>query len=151
MWNNDLYFYASLTSCYFSVPILFTFMILCKHLHMVSILSVASSVYGFDMKFCFIAFMIRFTDFLLFLSPYIVYSRDTLLTLTYGMVDILSVASSVYGFDVQFCSFAFMICFTDFMLYWNIIMILCKHLPIRDIPEDHNPLRERRDIRFNRK
>ena len=45
----------------FSVCILVTVMILCKH--MGRIILVASSVYGFDLYFCFIYFMIRFTDF----------------------------------------------------------------------------------------
>ena len=42
MWNNDLYFYASLTFCFFSVPILLTVIILYKHLHLDRIVSVAS-------------------------------------------------------------------------------------------------------------
>ena len=53
MWNTDLLLYASLTFCYFSVPILFTVTILCKHLHMGRIVSVALSVHGFDLYFCF--------------------------------------------------------------------------------------------------
>ena len=44
--------------------LLFTVMILCKHLQMGRIVSVASSMYGFDLYFCFIDFMICFTDFI---------------------------------------------------------------------------------------
>ena len=72
VWNADLHFYASVIFYYFSVPILFIVMILCKHLQMGRMFSGASSMYGFDLYFCFIDFMIRFTDFMLFLCSYIV-------------------------------------------------------------------------------
>ena len=49
------------------------------------IVSVASSIYGLDLYFCFIDFTIRFTDLMLFLSPYIDNSHDTSLqTITFG-------------------------------------------------------------------
>ena len=50
----------------FSVPVLVTVMIFCKHFHMGRIVSVASAMYG--LEFCFIVLLIRFTDFLLFLN-----------------------------------------------------------------------------------
>ena len=98
MWNTDLHFHASPTNGYISVhylhytvySTLFTlyclqsWMILYKMLHMGRIISLTSSVYRFDIHFCFIDFMIWFTDFMLFLSLYIGYSHDTLPTLTYG-------------------------------------------------------------------
>ena len=40
-------------------------------------------MYEFDLYFCFIDFMIHFTDFVQFLSPCIGYRLDTLQTLTY--------------------------------------------------------------------
>ena len=49
MCNTDLHFYSSLTVRNLSVPILFTVMILYKHLHMGRIVSEASSMYGFDL------------------------------------------------------------------------------------------------------
>ena len=45
---------------------------------------VTSSTYEFDLYVCFIAFMIRFTDFMLFFSPYIGWSHDTFQTLEHG-------------------------------------------------------------------
>ena len=44
-------------------------MLICKQFHTGKIVSVASSMYGFDLYFCL-------TDFMLFLSPYIGYSHD---------------------------------------------------------------------------
>ena len=41
--------HPSLNFCYFSVPILVTVMILCKQLHKDRTISVASSMYGFDL------------------------------------------------------------------------------------------------------
>ena len=80
MWNTDMQFYASLTFCFFLVHPLFTVMILCDHLQMGRIGPVASSMHRFNLYFCFIDFMIRFTDSMLFLSLCIGYSHDTLQT-----------------------------------------------------------------------
>ena len=52
------------------------------------IVSVASSMYGFNLYFCF-------TDFLRFLSPSIGNSHDTLLTLTYGQDSFSSIVGVV--------------------------------------------------------
>ena len=45
--------------------------------------------------------MTRFTDFMLFLSPSVDYSNDTLQTLNMGRI--VSVSSSMYGFSPYFC------------------------------------------------
>ena len=44
-------------------------MIIYIHLHTDKIISVATPIYRFDLYFLFVDFMIRFTDFIVFLSP----------------------------------------------------------------------------------
>ena len=51
---------------------------LCKHLNVGRIVSIN----GFNLYLCFFDFMVHFTNFMLFLSPYIGYSHETLQTLT---------------------------------------------------------------------
>ena len=106
MWNTDLHFYASLTFCYFLVPVLVTVMLLGKHFHMGRIILVASPLYGFDLYFCFIDFKIRFTDFLLFLCPKFGYSHDTSQTLSYG--------ARILGTHLHpYIVLTYILCFTD--------------------------------------
>lgn len=82
-WNTDLHYYVWLTFCYFPVPILFTVMILSKHLHMGMILSVVSSMYGLTHIFASLTYW-NTSLTMLCLSPYIGYRHDTLQTLKYG-------------------------------------------------------------------
>ena len=56
------------------------------------IVSVASSMYGFNSYFCF-------TDFLLFLSPSIGNSHDTLQTLTYRQDSFSSIVGVIRWCD----------------------------------------------------
>ena len=62
------YIFASVTMIRFTefMLLLVTVMIICKHLLMDRIVSLASSIYGFDLYFCVIDFMIRFNDVIIF-------------------------------------------------------------------------------------
>ena len=79
------------------------------------IVSVASSVYGFDQYFYFIDFMIHITDYMQFCGLYIGYSRDSL-----QMGRMVSVASSMYEFNLYFQFIDFIIHFTDFMIFLSL-------------------------------
>ena len=78
------------------------------------IISVASSMFGFDLYFCFIDLMLCFTDLMLLLSLYIGYSHKLCKNLHMGRI--VSVASFMNGLDLYFC-FTDFICFTDLMLF----------------------------------
>ena len=89
MRNTDLHFYASLTFCYFSAPLLSALMIFCNHYgqdHFSSIIYV-----WLRPIFCFIDFIICFTDFMLFHSLFIGNGIDTLQTLIYGQDRFISI------------------------------------------------------------
>ena len=75
-------------------------------------ISVASSMHGFDLYFCFIDFMIYFTDFLI---PVLVTGMILWKHLHVGKI--VSVTSSMNAFCQYLCFIDFMICFTDFKIF----------------------------------
>ena len=90
------------------MPILVTVMILCKHSYMGRIVSVALSVYEYNLDFCFIDIMVCFGGFILFLSPCWLLGKHL------HMDRIVSVAASIYGFDPYLCLIDSMIRFSVF-------------------------------------
>ena len=110
--------------CYFSVPILVTVMMVCKYiyLHMGGIVSVASFTYGFNLYFCFTDFMICFTDLCYFSVPLLVTVMMVCKYMYLHMGRIVSVASSMYGFNPNFGFTDFMICFDDFMIVLSLFI-----------------------------
>ena len=103
-----------------SVPLLIIGMVFCKHIHMGGIVSVASFTYGFNLYFCFTDFMICFTHLCYYSVAILVTVMMVCKYMYLHTGRIVSVASSIYGFNPNFGFTDFMICFTDFMIFLSL-------------------------------